>query len=69
MIVEFGPLVPLKSDAEVGAMSDGDFYHYMLDKSHVEWAKWANIKSDLGLSKGAEECLAGVVCERNVRSS
>ena len=46
------------TDEQINAMSDGNFYHYMLDKDHYEWAKWANRKSGLGLSKQEEECLA-----------
>lgn len=49
---------PPKTDAEVDALSEGDFYHYMLDKDHVEWARHANRMSKLGLDKNGEECLA-----------
>lgn len=47
-----------KTDAEVDAMSDGYFYHYMLDKDHVEWARQANRKGKLGLDANSEACLA-----------
>src|SRR5688572_999644 len=46
------------NDNEIDAMSDGDFYHHMLDKDHYEWARQANRKLGLGLSKDAEDSLA-----------
>lgn len=45
-------------DAEIDAMSDGEFYHYMLDKDHYEWARQANRKLGLGLPEDAEQSLA-----------
>jgi hypothetical protein len=47
-----------KTDNEIDAMSDGEFYHYMLHKDHCEWARQANRKLILGLSPEAEESLA-----------
>ena len=46
------------TDAELDAMSDGEFYHYMLDKDHCEWARQANRKLQLGLSPDREHSLA-----------
>ena len=47
------------TDAEIDAMSDGDFYHHMLDKDHYEWARQANRKLKLGLSDDEQEALGG----------
>lgn len=46
------------SDAEIDAMSDGDFYHHMLTQDHYEWARQANRKAKLGLDASAVETLA-----------
>jgi hypothetical protein len=47
-----------KTDEELDAMTDGDFYHYMLDKDHYVWAQQANRKLKLGLSADAVDSLA-----------
>jgi hypothetical protein len=46
------------TDAEIDAMSDGDFYHYMLDKNCYEWARHCNRKMGLVLNPTLEEMLA-----------
>lgn len=46
------------TDDEIAALSDGDFYHYMLNKDHTHWAKWANRTGKLGLSEESEHVLA-----------
>lgn len=46
------------SPADVDAMSEGNLYHYLLDKDQFEWARVANRRSKLGLSPLAEEALA-----------
>jgi len=38
-----------RSDTEIDGMDSGDFYHYMLDKDHVEWARHCNRMGKLGL--------------------
>jgi hypothetical protein len=48
----------VKSDEEIRAMSDGDFYHYMLDKDHTHWAKWANVMGKLNLNQEDEHVLS-----------
>lgn len=59
VVVEvYGSRSSNKSDAEVDAMSDGDFYLYMLTQDHCTWAKWANKKSQLGLNPLQEGILA-----------
>lgn len=46
------------SDEQIDAMSDGNFYHYMLDKDHYEWARQINRRGKLGLDTTKEETLA-----------
>ena len=48
----------MKTDQELDAMSDGDFYHAMLFEDHYQWARQANRKGGLGLDAKGEECLA-----------
>jgi hypothetical protein len=48
----------MKTDAEIDAMADGDFYHHMLAQDHREWAKQANRKMKLGLDTEREDQLA-----------
>lgn len=45
------------TDEELDAMSDGNFYHYMLSQDAREWARQANRKGKLGLDANGEECL------------
>jgi hypothetical protein len=46
-------------DETIDAMSDGEFYHYMLDKNCYEWARQARRKLNLAISDDQEEGLAG----------
>lgn len=45
------------TDEELDAMSDGNFYHYMLSQDAREWARQANRRSLLRLDKTGEEML------------
>jgi hypothetical protein len=47
-----------KADSELDSMSDGDFYHFMLDKDHQEWARAANRRLRLGLNADQVDGLA-----------
>lgn len=46
-------------DTEIDAMSDGDFYHYMLDKDAYEWARQCNRKLGLNFNPDLLDSLAG----------
>jgi hypothetical protein len=46
------------TDEELDAMSDGNFYHYMLSQDHREWARQANRRGGFGFNPDQEDCLA-----------
>jgi hypothetical protein len=46
-------------DETIDAMSDGEFYHYMLDKNCYEWARQARRKLNLPITDSDEDALAG----------
>lgn len=48
---------PKLTDAELDALSDGEFYFYMLNQDHCEWARQANRRMKLGLDSGTEHSL------------
>ena len=47
-----------KTDAEIDAMSDGDFYHHMLNEDQYMWAYQCNRKLKLDLTADQVEGLA-----------
>ncbi len=46
------------TDEEIDAMSDGDFYYWLLDKDQFVWARQANRKGRLGLNADQEATLS-----------
>jgi hypothetical protein len=50
-----------KTDAEVDAMSDGDFYHHMLWADHREWARQIDRRMKLRLDVDTRDALASWV--------